>query len=128
MNNEPRELQCEPHIIHEGLTPADFEKVLPDALTLSRLTDVYKVFGDSTRLKIIFLLNNRELCVCDIAYVLGMGQSAVSHQLRILRAANLVKTRREGKSIFYSLDDEHVSRILITGLEHTKEEHAHDED
>ncbi len=116
------------NILSDQLSPADFEQYLPRPDELGRLTDAFKVFGDSTRLKIIFLLNSRELCVCDIAYILGMGQSAVSHQLRILRAADLVKTRREGKSIFYSLDDEHVSRILLTGLEHVREEHNHDDD
>lgn len=116
------------NILSDNLTAQDFERLIPKPLELGRLTDAFKVFGDSTRLKIIFLLNSYELCVCDIAYILGMGQSAVSHQLRILRAANLVKTRRDGKSIFYSLDDEHVSRILLTGLEHIREEHQHEDD
>ncbi|MFA9380954.1 MAG: ArsR/SmtB family transcription factor [Acetanaerobacterium sp.] len=131
MDDEKQPLECDAHVIHvmnENLSPADFEQYIPEPAQLGRLTDVFKVFGDSTRLKIIFLLNSRELCVCDIAYILGMGQSAVSHQLRILRAADLVKTRREGKSIFYALDDDHVSRILITGLEHIREEHAHEDD
>ncbi len=116
------------NILSDNLTPDDFTQYIPKPAELSRLTDSFKVYGDSTRLKIIFLLNSRELCVCDIAYILSMGQSAVSHQLRILRAANLVKTRRDGKSIFYSLDDEHVSRILLTGLEHIREEHQHEDD
>lgn len=122
--------QCDEYqvnILSDNLTPADFEQFIPRPEELGRLTDAFKVFGDSTRLKIIFLLTSRELCVCDIAYILGMGQSAVSHQLRILRIANLVKTRRDGKSIFYALDDEHVSRILLTGLEHIREEHGHED-
>ncbi len=122
---------CDEHIINvlsDNLTPDDFAQYIPKPAELSRLTDAFKVYGDSTRLKIIFLLGSRELCVCDIAYLLGMGQSAVSHQLRILRTANLVKTRRVGKSIFYSLDDEHVSRILLMGLEHIREEHQHEDD
>lgn len=122
---------CGEHIINvlsDNLTADDFAQYIPKPAELSRLTDAFKVYGDSTRLRIIFLLNSRELCVCDIAYILGMGQSAVSHQLRILRTANLVKTRRDGKSIFYSLDDEHVSRILLTGLEHIREVHPHEDD
>ncbi len=132
----PGEAQCDGqdacdeqiiNVLSDNLTPDDFTQFIPKPAELSRLTDAFKVYGDSTRLKIIFLLNSRELCVCDVAYILGMGQSAVSHQLRILRAANLVKTRRDGKSIFYSLDDEHVSRILLTGLEHIREEHPHED-
>ena len=118
---------CEPHIINEGLRPDDFSGLIPDPQALIRLTDIFKVFGDITRLRIIFLLHSRELCVCDIAFILEIGQSAASHQLRILRTANLVKTRREGKSIFYELNDEHVSQILLTGLEHIKEEHYHED-
>ncbi len=135
-DSSPAEAQCDGqdacdeqiiNILSDNLSPDDFTQYIPKSAELSRLTDAFKVYGDSTRLKIIFLLNSRELCVCDIAYILGMGQSAVSHQLRILRTASLVKTRRDGKSIFYSLDDEHVSRILLTGLEHIREEHQHED-
>ena len=85
------------------------------------LSEFYKVFGDSTRIKILYILLDQELCVNDIAGRLQMSQSSVSHQLRILKTSKLVKSRREGKSIFYSLDDEHVRFILSMGMEHIME-------
>lgn len=90
-------------------------------INFDELSSVFKVFGDATRLRILFTLLDRELCVGDIATELSLGQSVVSHQLTTLRQAKLVKSRREGKSIFYSLDDEHVKEILEVGLEHTRE-------
>lgn len=115
---------CEPHIAAEGILPSAFTANLPNGNTLNRLAESFKVFGDPTRLKIIFLLIEREMCVCDISYILEASQSAVSHQLKTLRAAKLVKTRRDGKSVFYSLDDEHISEILLTGLAHINEENG----
>ncbi len=88
---------------------------------LYRLSDFYKVFGDSTRLKILFALFEKEVCVCDLADILNMTVSAVSHQLRILKNASLVKFRKEGKISYYSLADDHVKTIISTGLEHIKE-------
>ena len=85
------------------------------------LAELFKVFGDSTRIKILYVLFESELCVCDIAQLLGMTQSAVSHQLRILKSNKLVKFRREGKTVFYSLDDDHVRSILSLGMEHLDE-------
>lgn len=85
------------------------------------LADLYKVFGDSTRLRILYALDENELCVCDIADVLGMTASAISHQLRVLKQAKLVKYRREGKTVFYALDDSHVHGILKQGIEHIGE-------
>lgn len=85
------------------------------------LAELFKVFGDSTRIRILYALFESELCVNDIAQLLNLGQSAVSHQLRILKDAKLVKFRREGKSIFYALDDEHVRNILSMGMEHVEE-------
>lgn len=85
------------------------------------LAELFKVFGDSTRIKILYALFESELCVGDIAQVLQMNQSAVSHQLRILKDAKLVKFRRDGKSIFYSLDDDHVRTILSMGMDHVEE-------
>ncbi len=82
------------------------------------LSDFFKLFGDSTRLKIIFCLMDRELCVNDLAQSLEMSQSSISHQLKILRQNKVVKNRKDGKQVFYSLDDEHVSSILIQGVEH----------
>ncbi|MDO5396470.1 MAG: metalloregulator ArsR/SmtB family transcription factor [bacterium] len=89
---------------------------------IEALSDVFKVFGDGTRLKILWALFDRELCVFDISEKLGMSQSAISHQLRTLKQARLVKARREGKNTFYSLDDEHVKRIIEQVMIHVEEE------
>ena len=88
---------------------------------LQDLADFFKIFGDATRLKILNVLLSEEMCVYDIAAMLGMSQSAISHQLRILKQAKLVKFRREGKSIIYSLADDHVRRIINQGMEHLTE-------
>ncbi len=92
----------------------------PDEI-LYELAELFKVFGDSTRIRILYVLFEDELCVGDIAELLNMSQSSVSHQLRIWKDAKLVKFRREGKSIFYALDDEHVYHILEMGMEHVEE-------
>lgn len=89
---------------------------------LYTLADLFKVFGDSTRIKILFVLFESELCVCDLSEKLSMTQSAVSHQLKVLKQNKLVKSRRDGKSIIYSLADEHVVSIISQGLEHIEEE------
>ena len=88
---------------------------------LYHLADLFKVFGDPTRIRILYALSTRELCVCDIADTLNMTQSAISHQLRVLKQIHLVKYRREGKTIYYSLADDHVYTILNQGLEHVME-------
>lgn len=93
---------------------------------INKLSDFYKIMGDSTRLRIIEILANKELCVCDIAEKLDMTQSAISHQLKALRTANLVKTKKEGKCVFYSLADKHVNIIFEYGKEHILEG-EHDE-
>ena len=93
----------------------------PDDEILYDLADLFKIFGDSTRIKILYVLSENELCVNDIAQVLNMTQSSVSHQLRILKDSKLVRFRREGKSIFYALDDEHVRNIINMGMEHVEE-------
>ena len=90
----------------------------PDENELADLAELFKVFGDSTRIKIINALMMRELCVCDIAAITNSTPSAISHQLRVLKQAKLVKYRKEGKSVFYSLDDDHISEIFEVGLEH----------
>ena len=90
----------------------------PDDEILYDLAELFKVFGDSTRIKILYSLFETELCVYDIARLLNLSQSSVSHQLRILKNSKLVKFRREGKSVFYSLDDEHVREIISMGMEH----------
>lgn len=95
---------------------------MPDDERLFELAEIFKVFGDSTRVRIMCALMPGEMCVCDISELLGMTQSAISHQLRLLKTHRLVKSRRDGKSIFYSLDDEHVSSILFQGLRHLEEE------
>ncbi|MBE5945317.1 MAG: helix-turn-helix transcriptional regulator [Lachnospiraceae bacterium] len=97
-------------------------ETMPDETELYDLAELFKVFGDSTRIRILFVLYSGELCVCDIAETLKMTQSAISHQLRILKQSKLVKSRREGKSIFYSLADDHVKTIIAQGREHIEED------
>lgn len=94
---------------------------IPDEDTISQLADVFKIFGDNTRIRILWALFDKELCVYDIADVLGMSQSAISHQLRTLKQARLIKARRDGKNAFYSLDDDHVKRIIEQVLIHINE-------
>ena len=103
--------------LHEEAVAA-VRKQMPDEDDLYDLAELYKVFGDSTRIKILYVLFAAELCEYDIAQLLGMTQSAVSHQLRILKNNKLVKFRREGKTVFYALDDDHVRSILRLGMEH----------
>ena len=94
---------------------------MPTDDELIDLSELFKIFGDSTRIKILYSLLVSEMCVCDIATLLGMSQSAISHQLRLLKQAGLVKYRRDGKTIFYSLADDHVSTIINQGMEHVQE-------
>lgn len=100
------------------LNDSSLSKALPDDEHIDTLSSFYKVFGEQSRLKIVFLLLKKELCVSDIALYLNMNQPAVSHQLRILRQNKIVKYRKEGKCSFYTLDDDHVSNILKQGIEH----------
>lgn len=95
--------------------------VMPPDEEMQDLADFFKVFGDSTRLKILYVLKCSEMCVLDIAHLLNMTQSAISHQLRILKQMDLVKNRRDGKTIFYSLADSHIVTILSQGLDHIEE-------
>ncbi|MDD3346089.1 metalloregulator ArsR/SmtB family transcription factor [Oscillibacter sp.] len=94
---------------------------LPEEDTLYDLTELFRIFGDSTRVRILYVLFEAEMCVCDLAALLGMTQSAISHQLRALKNARLVKSRREGKTVFYALADDHVKTIIDQGLEHVAE-------
>lgn len=94
---------------------------MPSETILYDLAEVYRVFGDSTRIKILYCLFEAEMCVCDIAQLLGMTISAISHQLRVLKQAKLVKFRKEGKTVFYSLSDDHVRTIIGMGIEHISE-------
>lgn len=112
------ELNCtvkHPDIIKQA------KQVMPDEETLFDIAELFKVFGDSTRMKIICCLFEHEMCVCDIAELINSTQSAVSHQLRVLKQAKLVKYRKEGKTVYYSLSDEHVEMIFNKALEHIKE-------
>lgn len=111
---------CEAEELHEELLKIVNEK-LPAEEELYDLAELFKVFGDSTRIRILFVLFEAEVCVCDLAEALNMTQSAISHQLKILKQNKLVKSRREGKSIFYSLADGHVRTIIDQGLEHIEE-------
>ena len=94
---------------------------MPSDENLYDLAEFFKVFADSTRIKILYVLSQEEMCVCDIGQILGVSQSAVSHQLRILKQMQLVKFRREGKTVFYSLSDGHIESILNQGYEHINE-------
>ena len=108
---------CEGCEVHEDLLKI-VNETLPEETELYDLAELFKVFGDSTRIRILFVLFEAEVCVCDLAQVLNMTQSAISHQLRILKQNKLVKNRREGKSIFYSLADDHVRTIINQGRDH----------
>lgn len=112
--------RCDDVCVHEERIHRVHE-TLPDEDTLADLAELFKVFGDSTRMRILCVLFESELCVCDLADLLQMTQSAISHQLRILKINKLVKPRREGKTVFYSLDDDHVRKIIEMGLEHLHE-------
>lgn len=112
---------CEVVEVHEDLLKI-VKETMPDEEELNDLADLFKVFGDYTRIRILFVLFEAEVCVCDLAQALNMTQSAISHQLKILKQNRLVKSRREGKSIFYSLADEHVRTIIGKGREHIEED------
>lgn len=112
---------CEREEIHEELLRIVNEK-LPEETELYDLAELFKVFGDSTRIRILYVLFEAEVCVCDLAQALHMTQSAISHQLKILKQSKLIKSRREGKSIFYSLADDHVRTIIDQGREHIEED------
>ena len=111
---------CSCSIIHEDAV-SKVRNSMPEEETLYDLAELFKVFGDTTRIKILCALFESEMCVCDIAALLSMNQSAISHQLRVLKQARLVKYRKEGKVVYYSLDDEHVKQIFDQGLVHIRE-------
>lgn len=120
------ELYCDCEVIHEDVVQKAREKIL-DEETLLLIADFYKALSDSTRIKIINLLEKNELCVCDISVVLNMTKSAVSHQLKNLREMNLIKAKRKGKEIWYSLADDHVKEVFDISLEHVLEEEDEEE-
>ncbi len=109
------------YMIIDAATAEEIEEKMPMESELYELADLFKVFGDSTRIKVLYLLFENEMCVHDIAQILNMTQSAISHQLRILKQNRLVKFRKEGKNVLYSLADEHVFTILRQGMEHVEE-------
>ena len=111
---------CEANVIHQDVV-AKVRENMQDEDPIYEVAELFKVFGDSTRARIICALTVSELCVCDLSCLLNMSQSAISHQLRILKASNLVRFRREGKTVFYSLDDDHVRSVLALGMEHVLE-------
>ncbi len=117
MADKNETLSCEYVHIHGELVDKVNEN-MPDEEILYDLAELFKVFGDSTRIKILYVLFESEMCVCDIAQVLNMTPSAISHQLKVLKNSHLIKFRRDGKSIFYSLADEHVRTMLGQGMEH----------
>ena len=118
--NDPEIEQCDFIHVHEEIVKR-VTKAMPDEDQLMDLADFFKVFADSTRIKILYVLSQSEMCVCDIANLLQMGQSAISHQLRVLKQMRLVKYRRDGKTVFYSLADSHIETILAQGMEHIEE-------
>ena len=111
---------CDFLFVHQEIVDR-VNREMPAEETLFDLAELFKIFGDSTRIKILYVLFESEMCVCDIAQLLGMTQSAISHQLRALKQSKLVKYRREGKTVFYSLADSHVRAILGQGMEHVTE-------
>ncbi|MDP4145009.1 MAG: metalloregulator ArsR/SmtB family transcription factor [Bacillota bacterium] len=120
MNNNDNIDSCNCTIIHEDIIK-EVKQSIPEDETLYDLAELFKVFGDTTRIKIICALFQAEMCVCDIAALLGMSQSSISHQLRVLKQARLVKFRKEGKVVYYSLDDDHIKHIFDQGLLHINE-------
>jgi DNA-binding transcriptional ArsR family regulator len=112
--------KCSCNVIHEDVV-TNVKRNMPEEEVLYDLAELFKVFGDSTRIKILYALFQSEMCVCDLAALLGMTQSAISHQLRVLKQSKLVKNRKDGKVVYYSLDDDHVKHIFDQGLIHIKE-------
>jgi len=110
-------IKCDCNVIHQEVIDK-VSKKMPDEEKLYDLAELFKVFGDTTRIKIIWALFESEMCVCDIASLLNMSQSSISHQLRVLKQARLVRYRKEGKIVYYSLDDEHIKHIFDQGMLH----------
>ena len=119
---EAEGIQCQVHEVHSDAV-SQAKDFLPEETIIFDLSDFSKLFGDSPRLRILLALDNGEMCVCDISEALGMSMSAVSHQLRILKDAHLIDSRRDGRSIYYRLCDDHVRTVIETALEHVTEEY-----
>ena len=118
-NQTPVE-SCSCDVIHQNVVDR-VKPLMPKEEALYDLAELFKVFGDTTRIRILWALDASEMCVCDIAFLLNMNQSAISHQLRVLKQAQLVRGRKDGKIVFYSLEDEHVRQIFDQGLVHIHE-------
>ena len=115
---------CDCDVIHADIVDSVRSQMADDG-EMYDLADFFKVLGDSTRIKILYALDRKEICVCDLAVLLNMTKSAISHQLRALKQANLVKFRRQGRMVYYSLSDQHVRDIVEKGLEHIREENSY---
>lgn len=111
------EFICDCNIIHENIVKDTLSKMPEDNL-FNKLAEFFKILGDTTRAKILFALDQNEMCVCDIANVLGMSKSSISHQLGTLRRMNIVKCRKQGKEVYYTIDDAHVQKLFELGIEH----------
>lgn len=112
---------CTEHIIHRRVVET-VRASMPESMDLYDLADFFKIFGDRTRIAILWALSESEMCVCDLCTLLEMKQSAVSHQLKLLKQARVVKYRREGKVVYYCLDDHHIRRVLNLGMQHIQEQ------
>lgn len=113
------EFICDCNIIHEDVVKATLEK-MPKQELFNNLAEFFKIIGDITRTKILYALDQNEMCVCDIANVLGMSKSSISHQLAVLRKSGIVKCRKDGKEVYYTLDDEHIQKVFEVGIEHVE--------
>ena len=111
------EFICDCNIIHVNIVKDTLSKMPEDDL-FNKLAEFFKILGDTTRAKILFALDQNEMCVCDIANVLGMSKSSISHQLGTLRRMNIVKCRKQGKEVYYTIDDDHVQKLFELGIEH----------
>lgn len=120
LNSEEKLDVCMDFVVHREILDSINENALSDD-AVNELAEFFKVFGDATRLRILHALSMAEMCVCDLCEFLGMNQSAVSHQLKVLRQSRLIKYRREGRNVYYSLDDEHIQQIFEVGLKHIME-------
>ena len=121
-HSDEDDIQTDKNLLIDGRAVAAVQSRMVSRHTVERLADVFKIMGDPSRVKIIYALLQTELCVSDLAAVVGISQSGISHQLRLLRDARLVKTRRDGQTVFYSLDDYHIINLLSECLEHIKEQ------
>lgn len=114
------EFSCDCNVIHEDAVNDVLSK-MPNENIFSRLAFLFKLIGDTTRCRILFALDQREMCVCDLSNVLNMTKSSISHQLAMLRRSGIVKCRKSGKEVYYTLDDDHIFKLFEIGLEHIKE-------